>query len=460
MVFFWKKSNIEKEAEEGKREAIINLIREGKKDKAIKILEKFREKEELRKLLFNLYLEKERYKKAYELIKDFGEEIGSLKERAVVYEKVGELKKAVDLYLKTGNSEDIIKAGELLEELGDKEKALQVYQRALNMTSSVKVEKLEERIKRLRLELGLEEEKKESILDKFKRGLSKTKEKIQLGILLKGRKVDESLFEELEETFIKADIGVRMSVKLVEYLRKEAIKRNIKTSDELKEIVKLKLLDILSSCESSLKEGKNKPSVFLFLGVNGSGKTTTIGKLSYIFTSEGKRVLLCAADTFRSAAIEQLEVWAERSGASLYKKKEGSDPASVVYEGINKAKEENYDLVLIDTAGRLHTKEPLMNELRKIKRTVEKLLPEEPTETLLVIDATVGQNAISQAKIFKEAVSITGVIVTKLDGSAKGGAIVPICEELKIPIKLVGVGERIGDLQAFNAKAFVDALLD
>ena len=459
MVFFWKKSETEKEAEKGKREAIIQLIKEGKKDKAIKILERFKDREELRKLLFDLYLEKGNYDKANRLLEEFGEELASVEERALVYDRVGKCKEAVDLYLRTGKFEHILRAGEILEKEGMDEEALKVYERALNMADVFAREDVEERIKRIRKKLG-PEEKKESILDKFRRGLRKTREKVQLGLLFGGRSLDDELFEEMEEMFIKADIGVKMSVKLVEFLRKEALKRKLKTSDQLKDIVKEKLLEILKSCEANIRLGKNPPSVILFLGVNGSGKTTTIGKLAHLYRSEGKRVLLCAADTFRAAAIEQLEVWAERSGADIVKKEEGSDPASVVYEGLEKAKKENYDIVLIDTAGRLHTKEPLINELRKIKRIIQKLLPEEPSETLLVIDATAGQNAISQAKIFKEAVDVTGIVVTKLDGSAKGGAVIPICNELRVPIKLVGVGEKIEDLQPFNAEFFVSALLD
>ena len=200
--------------------------------------------------------------------------------------------------------------------------------------------------------------------------------------------------------------------------------------------------------------------MILFLGVNGSGKTTTIGKLAHRFVREGKKVLLVAADTFRAAAIEQLEVWAERAGADIAKKQEGADPASVVYEGLDRAIKEGHDVVLIDTAGRLHTKEPLINELRKIKKVIQKLLPEEPTETLLVLDATIGQNSIQQAKVFKEAVDITGIVMTKLDGSAKGGSLIPICRELKIPIKLVGVGEGIEDLQPFEVRPYVEALLE
>jgi len=194
--------------------------------------------------------------------------------------------------------------------------------------------------------------------------------------------------------------------------------------------------------------------------VNGSGKTTTIGKLAHRFVREGRRVLLIAADTFRAAAIEQLEIWAKRSGAELVKKQEGADPASVVYEGVDKAVKEAYDLVLVDTAGRLHTKEPLINELRKIKKVVHRLLPGGPAETLLVLDATIGQNSIQQAKIFREAVDVTGVVVTKLDGSAKGGAIIAICRELKLPVKLIGVGEGIEDLQPFSVKDYVNAFFD
>jgi fused signal recognition particle receptor len=219
-------------------------------------------------------------------------------------------------------------------------------------------------------------------------------------------------------------------------------------------VLREKLLSYIGNCKGELKEGK----VYLFLGVNGSGKTTTIGKLAHRFKSQGKKVLLCAGDTFRSAAIEQLQVWAQRSGADIVYKEEGADPASVVYQALEKAQKENYDVVLIDTAGRLHTKEPLIRELRKIKQVVQKFYPEEPTETLLVLDATIGQNSLSQAKVFKEAVDVSGIVLTKLDGSAKGGAVVSICSELKIPIKLLGVGEGLEDLQEFDPKTFVEEL--
>ena len=284
---------------------------------------------------------------------------------------------------------------------------------------------------------------------------------MEFGVIFRGRKVDDELFEELEELLVKADVGVKTAVNLVEDLRKTAIRRNIKTSEELKEVTKEKVKELLKGCEGKLNlpQGR-KPAVILFLGVNGSGKTTTIGKLAYKFAREGKKVMLVAADTFRAAAIEQLEVWANRAGVEITKKHEGADPASVVYEGIERAMGEGYDLVLIDTAGRLHTKEPLINELRKIKKVIQKLLPEEPSETLLVLDATIGQNSIQQAKVFKEAVDISGIVVTKLDGSAKGGAVIAICRELKIPIKLIGVGEGIEDLQPFSVEEYVEALFD
>ncbi len=269
--------------------------------------------------------------------------------------------------------------------------------------------------------------------------------------------MDEALFEELEETLIRADVGAKTAVNVVEELKKEAIKRNIKESEGLRDMLKERFLSVLSNCEGDIKLKDKGPTIYLFLGVNGSGKTTTIGKLAYKFVNEGKRVLLCAGDTFRSAAIEQLEVWAEKSGADIIKREEGADPASVVFDAINKAN--SYDLILIDTAGRLHTKEPLIRELRKIKSVIQKFYPDEPTETLLVLDATLGQNSIAQAKVFKEAVDITGIVLTKLDGTAKGGAIIPICQELRIPVKLLGVGEGLDDLQPFNANLFIEELL-
>ncbi len=299
-----------------------------------------------------------------------------------------------------------------------------------------------------------------SMLDRLKSGLQKTKRQFvdTFSSISFGRSIDEELFEDIEMILLKADVGVNATEEILDFLRKESKKRKLKEGEQLKKLLKEKLYEILKDCQSPLNLGDEKPAVILFLGINGSGKTTTVGKLAAQMKEEGKSVVLAAADTFRAAAIDQLEVWAERSGARIVKHSHGADPAAVVYDAVNSAKSRGDDVVLIDTAGRLHTKEHLIKELQKIIRTIKKLMPNQPVETLLVLDGTIGQNSINQAKIFKEAADVTGIVITKLDGTAKGGAIIPICRELKIPVKFIGVGETVEDLQPFDAKAFVDAL--
>ncbi len=459
MVLFWKKSKEEKLAEQGDKNAILKLIEQGKKEQAIRILENFKENPELLPILYKLYLEDGKYYYAYQLIEHYNKDLATAKERALIYERVGEKEKAVNEYLKIGDFESLKKAADLLYQLENKEKALEVYQRALNVAPALEKEKIQTDIQSIKQELGLVEIKKESFLEKIRKGLKKTKETIEFGIIFRGRKVDDELFEEIEEKLIRADVGAKLAVKLTEELKKEAIRKNIQKSEDLRQILSDMLLSLIRDCEGKLKDPDETPSVYLFLGVNGSGKTTTIGKLAYKFKSENKKVLLCAADTFRAAAIEQLEVWSQRSGVDIVKKHEGADPASVVYQAMEKAINESYHVVLIDTAGRLHTKEPLIRELRKIKSSIQKFKQNQPLETLLVLDATIGQNSISQAKVFGEAIDVSGIILTKLDGTSKGGAIVPICQELKIPIKLIGVGEKIDDLQPFSADIFIKELL-
>jgi fused signal recognition particle receptor len=384
MFGFFKKSEEEKLAERGDKSAILKLIEKGKKDKAIEILEKFKEDPELRPILFKLYMEEGKYYYAYQLVEYYDKNLATAKERALLYEKVGEIQKAVEEYSKVGDYESLYRAGMLLKEAQPKE-SLEFFERAFKLANEFQKKELEEHILEIKKKLGLVEVKKEGFLERLRKGLRKTRELLEFGVIFAGRKVDEELLEELEERLIRADIGVKTAEQLVEELRKEAIRKNIKTWEELLPVLREKLLSYIGNCKGELKEGK----VYLFLGVNGSGKTTTIGKLAYRFKSQGKRVLLCAGDTFRSAAIEQLQVWAQRSGADIVYKEEGADPASVVYQALEKAQKENYDAVLIDTAGRLHTKEPLIRELRKIKQVIQKFYPEEPTETLLVLDATI-----------------------------------------------------------------------
>jgi len=300
------------------------------------------------------------------------------------------------------------------------------------------------------------------MFDKLKKGLEKTKKQLSdtFSAISFGRKIDESLFEDIEVVLLKADVGIEATEEIIEFLRKESKKRKITEGEQLKELLKEKLIEILTPCSGKLNLLGEKPDVILFLGINGSGKTTTVGKLANQFKEEGKSVVLAAADTFRAAAIDQLQIWADRVGVRIIKHKEGADPSAVVFDAINSAKAKGEDIVLVDTAGRLHTKENLMKELQKIKRTIKKFSENQPCETLLVLDGTIGQNSINQAKTFKEAIDISGIIITKLDGTAKGGALIPICKQLQIPIKYIGVGETVEDLQPFDPKAFVEAILD
>jgi len=301
-----------------------------------------------------------------------------------------------------------------------------------------------------------------SFFEKVKKGLEKTKKQLAEGFskISFGRKIDESLFEDIEAVLLKADVGVKATQEIIQFLREESKKRKITEGEQLKELLKEKIYDILKDCEGRLTFLGEKPDVLLFLGINGSGKTTTVGKLAYMLKQDGKSVVLAAADTFRAAAIDQLEVWANRVGTRIVKHQQGADPSAVVFDAINSAKAKGDDVVIVDTAGRLHTKEHLMKELQKIKKTIAKFSENQPVETLLVLDGTIGQNSINQAKTFKEATDVSGIIITKLDGTSKGGAIIPICKDLKIPIKFIGVGEGIDDLQPFDAKEFVDALFE
>lgn len=295
-------------------------------------------------------------------------------------------------------------------------------------------------------------------------GLSKTREKIsrRLSELFTGKAyVEENDLEKVEEILITSDIGVEVAEKIITEARKELKKSGDRSVEKFISFIKDQLFSIVNFEEDKSlfdKIKSSKPYVILIVGVNGAGKTTSIGKLANLFKESGFKVLIGSGDTFRAAANEQLEIWARRAGVEILQKKDGSDPASVAYETLQKALKENYDVVLIDTAGRLHTKDNLMNELNKIYRVCSKVIPHAPNDTFIVIDGNIGQNAIVQAESFNKIAKLTGIIITKLDGTAKGGAIFQICQKLKIPVKFIGVGEGIDDLQEFDPRSFVDAL--
>ena len=299
------------------------------------------------------------------------------------------------------------------------------------------------------------------LFSKIKQGLQKTRNSIANGvtsIINSFTKIDEELFEELEEMLVMSDIGVNTATEICDILRKKIKEQGITDPTIIKNLMKEIIAEMLGEDEGLKLE--TKPSVILVIGVNGVGKTTTIGKLSSILKQQGKYVVLGAADTFRAAAIEQLQVWAERSGVTTVKSVEGTDPASVVFDTIASAKSKGADVIICDTAGRLHNKKNLMDELAKINRVINRELPDASVETLLVLDAATGQNAVNQAREFKNVTNITGIVLTKLDGTAKGGIIIPIKNELEIPVKYVGVGEGIDDLQPFSATEFVNGIFD
>ena len=373
--------------------------------------------------------------------------------------KAGELRKL----LKEGKYKEVVDL--LKDRYRENNELTQIYFEALvNLGRREEAKRLLQEVGRENLPpsavLKLMEEvpKKENLFQKFKRGLKKTRELIGLSNFFSTHKrLDEEFFEELEELLIKLDVGIDTAVELVEEIRE---KRNqFKDIGEVKEYLKRRFKEILSRCRGEFKLTK-KPSVVLFVGVNGSGKTTTVGKLAYKLVREGKKVLIVAADTFRAAATEQLKTWAERSGADFVGDKEGADPGAVLYRGLQKAFGENYDVVLVDTAGRLHTKEHLLREMQKLVKVVKKFDPDQPEEVLLVLDATIGQNSINQAKLFASAIDVSGIVLTKLDGTAKGGAVIAICKQLGIPVKFIGVGEGIDDLEPFDPDKFVDAMFE
>lgn len=297
--------------------------------------------------------------------------------------------------------------------------------------------------------------------DKLKNGLNKTKtsfdEKMN-DIFSNFRKVDEELLDELEEALIMSDVGANTSSMIIENLRQRIKKENIKDEEGVREALRQEIQDIFAKTDSELHLN-TKPSVILVVGVNGVGKTTSIGKIANRLKKDGKKVVIAAADTFRAAAVEQLEIWANRAGCDLVKRNEGTDPASVVYDAIKITRERNADVLICDTAGRLHNKKYLMDELAKIKKVIDKELPDADEEVLMVLDSTTGQNAISQVQAFKETVDITGIILTKLDGTAKGGAVIGIVNENNVGVKFIGVGEQIDDMEKFNSGDFVKAII-
>jgi fused signal recognition particle receptor len=309
---------------------------------------------------------------------------------------------------------------------------------------------------------GVEAPERKSLFSRLKSGLTKTRDVLNTDIndlFRSSRRIDDDLFDELEEVLITADLGMDITMEMMDRIRKQA--GRLSTADQLKAVLKKELIALFPPpSPTDAPPALPRPYVIMVVGVNGTGKTTTLGKLAARFTRENKRVLIAAADTFRAAAIEQVGIWADRAGASIVRHKQGADPAAVAYDGVEAAMARGVDVLLIDTAGRLHTQKNLMEELKKIKRTVEKKMPGAPHEVLMVLDATTGQNAISQAKMFHQAVTLTQLALTKLDGTAKGGIVAAVAGTMHLPIRYVGVGESMDDLQAFDATRFVNALFD
>jgi fused signal recognition particle receptor len=302
-----------------------------------------------------------------------------------------------------------------------------------------------------------------NLLDRLKAGIAKTRSGLvdRIEDVLAGKKeIDADLLEELEYTLITADLGVRTVEDILDRIRLNVDRRSMADAVEIRRLIREQLLENLRASETPLHVVKTPPAVVMLVGINGAGKTTTIGKLAHRFLGEGRKVLLCAADTFRAAAIEQLEVWAQRAGVDMIRQKTGADPSAVVFDALQAAKARGVDYVIIDTAGRLHTKENLMAELEKMRRTCQRVVPGAPHEVWLVIDATTGQNGLEQARKFTESAGVTGIILTKLDGTAKGGVVVAIARELNLPIRFIGVGEKIDDLLPFEPERFVESLFD
>ena len=309
---------------------------------------------------------------------------------------------------------------------------------------------------------SLDEEQKPSFIERMKEAVSRTRENLAERIedvVFIGKEIDRSTLDDLEATLIGADLGTTTTHEVLEKLREKADRKQIKDVNELKRLLKEELLAILTSTGSRpVTKVDGTPEVIIVVGVNGTGKTTTIGKLAQVFRAQGKTVLLCAADTFRAAAIEQLEIWGQRTGTEVIKTKAGGDPAAVLFDALQSATARQTDYVIVDTAGRLHTKQNLMLELEKMRRTAQRIVPGAPHETLLVMDATTGQNGLQQARQFTQSSGVTGIVLAKLDGTAKGGVVVAISRELGLPVRFVGVGEKVGDLLPFDPKEFVESL--
>ena len=309
---------------------------------------------------------------------------------------------------------------------------------------------------------SLDEEQKPSFIERMKQAVSRTRENLAERIedvVSIGKEIDRSTLDDLEATLIGADLGTTTTHEVLEKLRDKADRKQIKDVIELKRLLKEELLTILTSTAAQpVTKVDGTPEVIIVVGVNGTGKTTTIGKLAQVFRAQGKTVLLCAADTFRAAAIEQLEIWGQRTGTEVIKTKAGGDPSAVLFDALQSATARKTDYVIVDTAGRLHTKQNLMLELEKMRRTAQRIVPGAPHETLLVMDATTGQNGLQQARQFTQSSGVTGIVLTKLDGTAKGGVVVAISRELGLPVRYVGVGEKAGDLLPFDPKDFVESL--
>ncbi len=302
-----------------------------------------------------------------------------------------------------------------------------------------------------------------NLLDRLKTGIQKTRSGLvdRIEDVLSGRKeIDAELLEEIEYTLITADLGIHTVQDILERIRQQMDRKQSGDAAEIRSMIREQLLEVLRASESPIRVVTKPPAVVMLVGINGSGKTTTIGKLAHRFLGEGRKVLLCAADTFRAAAVEQLEVWAERAGVDVIRQKTGADPSAVVFDALQAAKARAVDYVIIDTAGRLHTKENLMAELEKMRRTCQRVVPGSPHEVWLVLDATTGQNGVEQARKFTESAGVTGILLTKLDGTAKGGVVVAIARELNLPIRFIGVGEKIDDLLPFEPERFVASLFD